>query len=611
MRRPLIWGVLLIATVWAEAAFARCSSPAEVIHFEGSIRAALRCAERGLFRILSRPCVADAPPACGAAEYAAVLDLVYGAAPPGVADPRTAAGRCQSAISRASVSYLRNRLPGRLFGRRRAPLKQFLRKVEGSCAGVSVLPLSGGRLPAVAEGCASLSGSGEIASGVLARCLSARLEALVDATVPVPMRPNVVLVLTDDQRLDSLDVMPTVLSEIAGRGVRFGRAFTTTSVCAPSRASILTGLYAHNHGIVDNGSLLIGGHAFDHENHVAGWLRSAGYRTALFGKYLNNVYAMGETKPNAWDEWRVFTFDMDNYRGYPQNVNGHFEQASQAEAEYSTDRMARETMRFMGEHAEEPFFVMYAPYAPHGPYAPAQRHIGTFAGLPPARPPNFWPADVSLKPNWVRFMKLATQGDSPAPLDQTRRDYLETLLAVDEAVGDISEDLDRLGLTDNTMVIFLSDNGHHFGEQWWDGKFTSYEEAIRIPFLLRYPVRYPLAQERNEIVLNVDVATTIADATGVTGAPMNGQSILALLDGSAPPREDAMHENFSSFIFTPSQGLRTDEWKYIHSDATQGVTEELYDLVADPYELVNLAFDPDFQAIKQELAALLAVRQSE
>lgn len=586
---------------------ARCTSPADVLRFETAVRRSLRCAEKQLFRASSSPCTAPTPPSCAAAEHAAILELVYGAAPAGPSDATTAAARCQIGLTRAAVGYLRRRVPERLFGRRRAPLPRLLRKVADRCAGVTVASAGSGRLPAAEEACAPLAQAGPVDEGLLARCLSARLEGLIADALPNAQPPNVVIVLTDDQRADTVNVMPTVLSEIADRGVRFEQAFASTSICAPSRASILTGLYAHNHGIVDNGSLLVGGHEYDHEDNVAGWLRAAGYRTAMFGKYLNNVYILGEYKPDAWSEWQVFTGDGDNYRGYELNRNGEIEQVSQAESQYSTDRMAGETLRFIRENADRPFFVVYSPYAPHSPYAPAARHLGTFAGLAPARPPNFRPADVTLKPNWVKFSKSIANPD-PGPTDQMRRDYLETLLSVDEAVGEISRTLDQLGLTDNTIVFFLSDNGHHFGEHWWSSKFTSHEESIRIPLMMRYPLRYPLGQSRSEMVQNIDVAPTIVAATGAAASPMDGQSLFDFLDGTIVAREDVLHESFTDFIVPPNEALRTPEWKYVHSSTAAGITEELYDLVADPYELDNLAFDPTLQALKQDLAAQLAVR---
>jgi arylsulfatase A-like enzyme len=612
MPKRLLFAVALLfgPMLAAGSAAARCTSPTDVLRFESAVRGSLRCAEHQLFRSSPPPCTAPAPPACAAAEHAAILDLVYGEAPPGVASASTPAGRCQMGIGQAAISYLRRRIPDRLVGRRRAPLPRLLRKIDDRCKTAAVFSLPGGRLPAVAEQCASLAQSGDVDERLLARCLSARLEALVDAAVPQSLRPNVVVILTDDQRADMVDFMPTTLAEIADRGVRFSHALATTTACAPSRASILTGLYAHNHGIEHNASLLDGPHPFDHENNVAGWLRDAGYRTALFGKYLNNVYVLGDYKPDAWDEWQVFTRDNDNYRGYELNRNGQIVQVGQAESEYSTDRMADETMRFMRDHAAEPFFVLYAPYAPHEPFAPAARHLGTFANLPPARPPNFRPADVSLKPGWVKFSKSIANPD-PSPIDQVRRASLETLLSVDEAVGDISKTLDQLGLTDNTLVIFLSDHGTHFGEHWWNGKFTSHEEALHVPLVMRYPRLYPVARASDDMVLNVDVAPTIAAAAGLSPPPMNGASLFAFLDGSLPPREDALHESVTNYIVPPNQALRTPEWKYIHLDAPSGIDEELYDLVADPYELVNLASDPAFLSLKQDLAAQLAVRRAE
>ncbi len=206
-----------------------------------------------------------------------------------------------------------------------------------------------------------------------ARCLSARMEALLDTACMPPPPPNVVVVLTDDQRWDTTAYMPHVLADLAERGVQFTNGFASTPACAPSRASILSGRIARHHGIRDNDGLLSGTHDFDHENTLAAWMRAAGYRTALFGKYLNHADVLGETKPAAWDEWQSCPYEGANYLDYTLNVNGTWTTFGAAPEDYSTDYLARAAIEFMRAEIAAPFFVVYAPYAPHEPAIPAPR----------------------------------------------------------------------------------------------------------------------------------------------------------------------------------------------------------------------------------------------
>ena len=159
------------------------------------------------------------------------------------------------------------------------------------------------------------------------------------------------------------------------------------------------------------------------------------------------------------------------------------------------------------------------------------------------------------------------------------------------AVADVAALLDKLGLTDRTLVLYLSDNGLHLGEHWWGTKFDSYEEGIRVPLLLRYPVRYAIARSDMSMASNVDVAATIVDATGANAPALDGTSLMRTLDGVEAPRADLLVENFTSFVVVANSAVRTDRWKHIRTEATQGVTGGLHDLQTDPYELFNLARD--------------------
>ena len=602
----LVGALLTVGNAWG-----RCQDPQEILEFEAAVRAALRCRVRAVLGGTSLSCPPPRPPVCAGDAPAGVVDLVLGAAPTTIVREVSPAARCQRAVGAAALAYVRRRVPARLQGERAAPLHVLQRRIARRCRGVAARAVADGRLPGVGEGCAQLVRAGEVIDPArLGRCLSARLEALVDDVMPVPLRPSIVVILTDDQRREAVADMPQVLETLADRGVSFTNGFVTTSVCGPSRASIFSGLYAHNHGILDNDGLAIGGHGFDHENTLAAWMKAAGYTTGLFGKYLNGAHVLGEYKPAAWDEWQIFVDGGGNYLDYTLNVDGRWVLQGSDESDYSTDRLAAETARFIRAHRDEPFFVMYAPLAPHEPLTPASRHLGAAAGLSPWRPPSFREPDVLLKPNWVRFMK-ANDLPTVGAVDRLRQGQVELLLAVDDAVAMLSATLDRLGLTDNTVVLYLSDNGLHWGEHWWASKFSSYEEAIRIPFIMRYPRRYPLPRTSDALVLNIDVAPTLTELAGATRPPVNGRSVLPVLDGLSPGRDDFLIENFTNFVIEPNEGVRARDAKCIVTHARGGVREELYDLGLDPYELVNVAFEAQQAAVMADCLSRLSVLREE
>ena len=257
-------------------------------------------------------------------------------------------------------------------------------------------------------------------------------------------------------------------------------------------------------------------------------MRAAGYRTGMFGHYIPHAGTIGMNKPAAWDEWYALV-SGGNYE-YTLNVNGQWLEYGPRGRDHFTDRLAAEAMRFMAVNRDNPFFLVYAPLAPDDPGRPPARHANLFPEYEPPRPPNFREPDVSRKPHWVRFAKAdaaPVAGSDAQQLEQWR-----SLQAVDEAVQEISETVDRLGLTDNTMVLFMSDNGLQRGEHWWGSKFTSYEEAIRVPMIMRYPQRFPLPRVEGSIVLNIDVAPTIAEAAGADATAVDGESLFGSARGT-------------------------------------------------------------------------------
>lgn len=432
--------------------------------------------------------------------------------------------------------------------------------------------------------------------------MRASVERIVDDVAPRPLRPNIVLVLTDDQRWDTVGYMPVTFERLAGQGLSFQNAFATTPSCSPSRASIYSGRIARGHGVRANGKEA----EFDPRSSIAPALADAGYSTGFFGKYLNGAEQLGLEVPVGWDDWHVFLRPSGgSYFGSRLNVNGAVRELA-ADA-YSTDVMGARVVDFIGDHVADPFFVVYAPYAPHDPFEPAPRHAGAFASLPPHRPPSWRERDLDLKPNWVRFFSRIVDDEGARRRDAQRLQELETLLAVDESVGAITDALERHGLTDQTLVVFASDHGIHWGEHWTGTKFTSYEESIRMPLLLRYPARLPSPRVEDALVANVDLAPTFAALAGVSLPGVDGRSLLPLLDRADDGgwREEIAIESTGGLITAPSRALRTARWKYIEVETTGGVDRELYDLDADPYEISNLAYAPAFTETRADLAARL------
>jgi arylsulfatase A-like enzyme len=436
-----------------------------------------------------------------------------------------------------------------------------------------------------------------------------------------PGRPNLLVILTDDQDLllDSLAAMPRTVALVGGRGVTFSQATVPLSSCCPARATLLRGQYAHNHGVYSN-QLPDGGfarfHALGRERQtIATALRGAGYRTALFGKYLNG-YPEGVSPryvPPGWDEWASPAMgDAYGQFDYTLNQDGRLVAYGHAPEDYLTDVLAERSRRFVAEWAgRQPFFLLVAPYAPHKPYVPAPRHAGLYADATAPRGPSFNEADVSDKPG--KGHKLARlSAPAIAEIDRVYRDRLRSLAAVDELVAGLLDELEARGQLDNTFVVVTSDNGYHLGQHRLPaGKFTAYEEDVRVPLMVRGP---GVARDvtRAHLIGQVDLAPTLA-ALGRARLPYaaDGRSFAPLLAASPPPvsswRRATLLEQFGfhpaavtahgpleppevasgqGFVEYPTyRGLRGQDFKYVESAAGR----ELYDLRADPLELRNLA----------------------
>jgi N-acetylglucosamine-6-sulfatase len=405
------------------------------------------------------------------------------------------------------------------------------------------------------------------------------------AQEPSDDRPSVLLIVTDDQRWDTLWAMPEVQRSLVAPGVTFANAFTTSSLCCPSRASILTGAYPHTTGVYTQGLPHGGFGSFDDSVTVATELHRAGYRTGFFGKYLDSYQsdALAGYVPPGWDRWVAFVHSQ--YFDYGLTVDGTIEEHGFAPEDYSTDVLADEADAFI-RTSNEPVFAVFAPAAPHDPAMPARSDASLFADLPAWNPPAFDEADLSDKPPYVRsFGRLGTE--RIAELEELRRNQYRSLQAVDRGVARLLDALDDTGRLDDALVIFTSDNGLLWGEHRWLKKEVPYEEAIRVPLVVRADAIATASMDEH-VVANIDLAPTIADAAGVALPNADGASLVPLLRGETPRwRSALLIEHVRGTNPVPTYcAVRTARHLFVVYETGE---RELYDLGTDPGELENLA----------------------
>jgi arylsulfatase A-like enzyme len=402
-------------------------------------------------------------------------------------------------------------------------------------------------------------------------------------------RPNFLIIITDDQRFDTMQYMPNTQKLIFDQGVTFSHGYITTPFCCPSRSSILTGLYAHNHYVHVNQDKL----KFPT---VVEALHKNGYYTGLVGKYLNSWN--GEARPE-FDYWvSFFGGTVPNYYDPKLNVNGTWEKKTG----YMTYLFEDYVKDYLEKAANQrkPFLLIFAPNAPHAPHTPLKEDKGLFPDLLPYRPPNYNEADVSDKPASITKKPLFTAEDD-AQVDNTRHRQILTLVALDRSIGAIMQKLAETGELDNTVVIFLSDNGIHWGEHRLDGKSSAYEESAKVPFALRYPPLVPQPYTEDKLVANIDIAPTIYELSETTMPKiMDGLSLTSLLQNNGSWRSTLLMEAW------PDRG----HWTAIHTGdsiyiETDNDLSEFYDLNTDPYELDNIINSPADQARINELKVIL------
>jgi len=435
--------------------------------------------------------------------------------------------------------------------------------------------------------------------------------------------PNIVFILVDDQRFDELGFINPMLDTpnldaLAVRGVFFENAVVTTSLCSPSRATILTSQYMHNHGVVDNNTPLAPGTITFPE-----LLQAAGYRTALVGKW--HMGGLSDEPRPGFDHWVSFagqgTYLPIDAFGNVATFNVNSERVPQTG--YITDELTDYAIDWLEtvQESGEPWFLYLSHKAVHSNFTPAERHRDQYADAVFTLPASADPDDNPGRPLWVRNQRNSFHGiefpyhNPDTDLLALQRNYHRTMSAVDDSVGRIVDWLDDNAETNNTVLIYTSDNGFYFGEHGLIDKRSAYEASIRVPMIVSAPGRFLENTTVPAQVANLDIAPTILDLAGADiPEPFEGQSFRGLADGSTNPaewREAMLYEYFWEFNFphTPTTfAIRTNDYKLIQYHGIWD-TDELYDMRADPQEMNNLIEDRDYLVtiveLRRQLHALL------
>lgn len=452
----------------------------------------------------------------------------------------------------------------------------------------------------------------------MASYVSAQVD-IVSTTKPnQPSQRNVIFILTDDHRYDYMgftDKVPWLktpnMDRLAGEGVYFQNAFVTTSLCSPSRASILTGMYSHQHTIVDN-------HAPDPGNltYFPEYLQKAGYQTSFFGKW--HMGDASDAPQPGFDHWESFK-GQGVYYNPVLNING--ERKAFKDSTYITDLLTDHAIDWLdNRNKEQPFFLYLSHKAVHAAFKPAKRHKGMYKGKKIQLPTTYYQTKNGtygpLKwPQWVADQRMSWHGvdymyHGNGDLQELVVDYCETLMGVDDSVGAIMEYLAEKGLEESTLIIYMGDNGFSWGEHGLIDKRHFYEESVKVPLLMKCPELFDGKDEMVQMVQNIDIAPTILEVAG-TSKPehMPGFSIIPLLTGGemASLRDEIFYEYYWEYDFpmTPTVfGMRTDRYKYIRY---HGIWDrnELYDLQNDPDEMYNLISNPELQEVAKTMSQSL------
>lgn len=423
---------------------------------------------------------------------------------------------------------------------------------------------------------------------------------------------NIIFVLTDDHRYDAMGFLskrgfphtPT-LDRLARDGVHFPNAFVTTALCSPSRASILTGLYAHQHRVVDNNHPIRPDLIFFPQ-----YLQRIGYETAHIGKWHMGGEGEGDGPQRGFDHWVSFAgqgFYLPTEAGL--NMNG----VKVPQRGYITDELTDYALQWLERRdSKRPFYLCLSHKAVHSEFIPAARHKGRYSKERFDRPETWNPAPgkEALRPMWVQNQRNSWHGvdfpyHSALDVGEYYKRYAETLLAVDESLERIMEHLQRRGELDSTLIVYMGDNGFAFGEHGLIDKRTAYEESMRVPLLMHCPQLFRAGTKVNEVVANIDIAPTLLEVAGLRAPEtMAGRTALPLARGERIAWRDALLYEYyweRNFPHTPTvHAIRGERYKYIRYQGVWDI-DELFDLQADPLEANNLIFSPGHEGIVEKL----------
>lgn len=430
----------------------------------------------------------------------------------------------------------------------------------------------------------------------------------IQRMAPAQQAPkNVVFILSDDHRYDFMGFMgkPDFLEtpgmdRMAAEGAHIQNATVSTALCSPSRASILTGQYAHRHGVVDNNAPIREGTVFFPQ-----FLQEAGYETAFFGKW-HMGHDTDEPRP-GFDRWVSFRGQGDYYNP-TLNIDGERKQVQG----YTSDILTDYAIEWLEKQQEGPFFLYLSHKAVHAMFEPAERHRGKYENARLVYPQTMADTEENyrLKPRWVREQRFGWHGvdymyHGQLDFDSFYRRYTETLLALDESIERVLDYLDKNGLAESTLVIYMGDNGFSFGEHGLIDKRHMYEESMRVPMLVYAPGMIEAGMKIPELIQNIDVGPTILDLAGIeTPEWMDGSSFKPLLQGETISwRDEVFYEYYweRNFPHTPTVfGLRGERYKYMFYHGVWDI-DEFYDIQNDPLERHNLIFSPDHQDLIREM----------
>lgn len=415
-----------------------------------------------------------------------------------------------------------------------------------------------------------------LTTSLLAPAVSTRSSARAGGTP----RPNVLIIFTDDQRPDTMAVMPQVQKWFEQLGTEYPNTYVSTPLCCPSRATIMTGRYAHNHGVVDNTAH----HNMDQTTTLQALLRGAGYKTSIIGKYFNGWPLRRD--PEHFDRWAIF---RSGYFGTKWAVDGKVQTIGRYSTDYMAGRATRVMKSFDKSKDSQPWLMYVTPSAPHEPFTPVTRHAT--APVPAwDPPPSFGEEDKSDKPPAIRDIN----SDEPGIM-RIREGQFRTLMAVDEMVGRLMATLRDLRELKRTLVFFLSDNGYFWGEHGLTDKRMPYTEAIRVPLYIRWPGHIAAGARDGRQASLVDIAPTVLAATGTFAHPTyppDGRSLLDTWDRGHVYVEYFPDRGAGAIGLWASIRTRTVQYVEYYAPDT-GLVEfrEYYDLEEDPYQLRNLLGD--------------------